>query len=249
VIFPPNIPTPSSALYAFPPKGGWGEGLVASVHDFDSTRYAMEPLAWEAILTAGTFFVLGATSPGPSLMVVLRNTLIGGRKQGVACALGHGLGFGLYAGSAVFGLIVLLEQAPDVFLALQVIGVGLLVWYGWKMWNASLGEDASEDLFDGDSSQRQGFTEGFAIAFFNPKIALFLVAVLAQVLEPGMGMSTKLAIGGLGMFIDALWYVIVAMLLTGTRAIDLLRIHGGLVYRATAIALWVFALSVTYSLL
>ena len=87
----------------------------------------MEPLAWEAILTAGTFFVLGATSPGPSLMVVLRNTLIGGRKQGVACALGHGLGFGLYAGSAVFGLIVLLEQAPDVFLALQEIGVGLLV--------------------------------------------------------------------------------------------------------------------------
>jgi threonine/homoserine/homoserine lactone efflux protein len=104
-------------------------------------------------------------------------------------------------------------------------------------------------LFDGDSSQRQGFAEGFAIAFFNPKIALFLVAVLAQVLEPGMGMNTKLAIGGLGMFIDALWYVIVAMLLTGTRAIDLLRVHGGLVYRATAIALWVFALSVSYSLL
>ena len=209
----------------------------------------MEPLAWEAILTAGTFFILGATSPGPSLMVVLRNTLIGGRKQGVACALGHGLGFGLYAGSAVFGLIVLLEQAPDVFLGLQIVGVLLLVWYGWKMWHTTLDEPTGVIEVETGKLQRQGFTEGFAIAFFNPKIALFLVAVLAQVLEPGMGMNTKLAIGGLGMFIDAAWYVIVAVLLTGTRALDVLRSHGELVYMATAVALWVFATSVTYSLL
>jgi threonine/homoserine/homoserine lactone efflux protein len=209
----------------------------------------MEPLAWEAILTAGTFFILGATSPGPSLMVVLRNTLIGGRKQGVACALGHGLGFGLYAGSAVFGLIVLLEQAPDVFLGLQIAGVLLLVWYGWKMWHTTLDEPTDVVEVEPGKRQRQGFTEGFAIAFFNPKIALFLVAVLAQVLEPGMGMNTKLAIGGLGMFIDAAWYVIVAVLLTGTRALEVLRSHGEIVYRATAVALWVFATSVTYSLL
>ena len=208
----------------------------------------MEPLAWEAILTAGTFFILGAASPGPSLMVVLRNTMIGGRRQGVACAVGHGIGFGLYAGSAVFGLIVLLEQAPDVFLLLQIIGVALLVWYGWKMWTSTI-DATSSDNEDAAIRHRQGFTEGFAIAFFNPKIALFLVAVLAQVLEPGMGLNTKLAIGGLGMFIDTVWYLIVAIALTGTRVVELLRKHGEIVYKATAIALWLFATSVTYGLI
>ena len=98
----------------------------------------MEGLAWEAIFAAGTFFFLGAISPGPSVMVVIRNTIIGGRKQGVACAIGHGIGFGIYAGSAVFGLIVLLENAPDAFLILQLIGVGLLIWYGYLMWNCLL---------------------------------------------------------------------------------------------------------------
>mgnify|MGYP000459653830 CR=1 FL=1 len=94
----------------------------------------MEGLAWEAIFAAGTFFFLGAISPGPSVMVVIRNTIVGGRSQGVACAVGHGIGFGIYAISAVFGLIVLLENAPDVFLVLQLIGVGLLIWYGYLMW-------------------------------------------------------------------------------------------------------------------
>ena len=208
----------------------------------------MEPLAWEAILAAGLFFVLGATSPGPSLIVVLRNTLIGGRRQGVACALGHGLGFGIYAGSAVFGLILLLENSPSTFLVLQIIGAVLLVWYGIKMWTAKVDGLDDEDI-KATNHQRQGFTEGFAIAFFNPKIALFLVAVLAQVLEPGMGFETKLAIGALGMTIDTLWYILVALVLTGTPALEKLRENGELVYKTTAIALWVFASTVVWSLI
>ena len=208
----------------------------------------MEAIAWEVILAAGLFFVLGAVSPGPSLIIVLRNTLIGGRRQGVACALGHGVGFGIYAGSAVFGLILLLENAPSVFLVLQLIGVALLIWYGILMWTADI--NALQDIdIESNSKERQGFGEGFAIAFFNPKIALFLVAVLAQVLKPGMGIETKLAIGLLGMTIDMGWYVIVAVALTGTPALETLRAKGNLVYRITAVALWFFAGSVTLSLL
>ena len=208
----------------------------------------MEGLAWEAIFAAGTFFFLGAISPGPSVMVVIRNTIIGGRKQGVACAIGHGIGFGIYAGSAVFGLIVLLENAPDAFLILQLIGVGLLIWYGYLMWNDEVKLDEDSHI-DNTKVKRQGFMEGFAIAFFNPKIALFLVAILAQVLEPGMGMGTKLAIGLLGMSIDMGWYLIVALALTGTGAVDWLRTRGQLIYRLTAIALWFFAATVCYSML
>lgn len=210
----------------------------------------MEPIVWEAILAASVFFILGATSPGPSLIVVLRNTLIGGRRQGVACAVGHGVGFGIYAGSAVFGLILLLDKSPNTFLILQMIGVGLLVFYGVKMWNAEV-DGMQEISTDVGKNQRQGFSEGFAIAFFNPKIALFLVAILAQVLKlyPEMGFETKLAIGLLGMAIDTLWYVLVALVLTGTPALEALRNKGEYVYKITAVALWFFAVSVISSLI
>ncbi len=45
--------------------------------------------------------VMGAMSPGPSLAVVLRNTISGGRTQGVMTGIGHGIGFGIYAFIAV----------------------------------------------------------------------------------------------------------------------------------------------------
>ena len=196
-------------------------------------------LAWEAILAASTVFFLGAISPGPSLLMVIRNTIVGGRRRGVLCALGHGIGFGLYAGVAIFGLIVLLEEAPGVFLALQWIGIALLIYYGWLMWVHS--SDESYEELEGEA---RGFLEGFSIAFFNPKIALFLVAVLAQVLESGMSLETKLVIGFIGMAIDMAWYVLVAVFLTGTPLLDWLRANGPIVNRLTAAVLWGFAATV-----
>ncbi|MBJ14306.1 MAG: hypothetical protein CMB70_02925 [Euryarchaeota archaeon] len=197
-------------------------------------------LAWEAILAASTVFFLGAISPGPSLLMVIRNTIVGGRRRGVMCAVGHGIGFGLYAGVAIFGLIVLLEQAPQVFLVLQLIGIALLFWYGWLMWHHA--KDEMEESVEGEA---RGFLEGFSIAFFNPKIALFLVAVLAQVLDAGMSLATKLVIGFIGMAIDMIWYVLVAVFLTGTPILDWLRDNGSIVNRVTALVLWGFACSVT----
>ena len=201
-------------------------------------------LAWEAVLAASTVFFLGAISPGPSLLMVIRNTIVGGRRRGVMCAVGHGIGFGLYAGVAIFGLIVLLEEAPQVFVGLQWIGIVLLIYYGWLMW-AHSSEETEADL----EGEARGFLEGFSIAFFNPKIALFLVAVLAQVLESGMSLETKLVIGFIGMTIDMAWYVLVAVFLTGTPLLDWLRANGSIVNRLTAAVLWAFAATVMFGVI
>ena len=53
--------------------------------------------------------IMGALSPGPSLALVVKNTLAGGAKAGYASSISHGLGVALYAlllGIAIFtGLI------------------------------------------------------------------------------------------------------------------------------------------------
>ena len=62
---------------------------------------------------------MGAISPGPSLAVVLRNTISGGRTQGVMTGIGHGLGFSIYAFIAVMGLSSLLLANEQIFPLLQ----------------------------------------------------------------------------------------------------------------------------------
>lgn len=161
-----------------------------------------------AISAAAVMFILGATSPGPSLAVVLRNTMIGGRSRGLACAVGHGIGFGFYAVSVVFGLVVIMENNPDIFTLMQIIGGLFLLYLGIGM----IRSEAT--VIVQSEGKREGFFEGFFIAFLNPKIAVFMLAVLSSVLDPSMSNDTKWIIAGMGMTIDTVWYVIVALLLS-----------------------------------
>ena len=47
---------------------------------------------------------IGAMSPGPSLVVVVRNNINYNRLAGIMTSIGHGLGIGVYATFAVLGL-------------------------------------------------------------------------------------------------------------------------------------------------
>ena len=164
-----------------------------------------------AISAAAAMFILGATSPGPSLAVVLRNTMIGGRGRGLACAVGHGIGFGFYAITVVFGLVVIMENNPDIFTVMQVFGGLFLLYLGIEMMRSEVKEIKHSE------GKREGFVEGFFIAFLNPKIAVFMLAVLSTVLEPTMSNDTKWIIAGMGMTIDTIWYVLVALVLSNSN--------------------------------
>ena len=62
--------------------------------------------------------ILGALSPGPSLALVIKNTLNGGAYQGYATAISHGFGVALYAAITATGIGLLIVQSPMIFLSL-----------------------------------------------------------------------------------------------------------------------------------
>ncbi len=163
-----------------------------------------------AISAAAVMFILGATSPGPSLAVVLRNTMIGGRSRGLACAVGHGIGFGFYAVTVVFGLVAIMESYPDIFTIMQILGGLFLLYLGIEIIRSE------EKVIEHSEGKREGFVEGFFIAFLNPKIAVFMLAVLSSVLDPSMSSDTKWIIAVMGMTIDTVWYVLVALILSNS---------------------------------
>ena len=76
---------------------------------------------------------MGAISPGPSLAVVLRNTISGGRTRGVMTGIGHGIGFGIYAFIAVMGLSSKLLANEQIFHLLQWTGALVLIWLAFNM--------------------------------------------------------------------------------------------------------------------
>lgn len=83
-------------------------------------------------LTVVSICILGAMSPGPSLALVLKQTLNGGRRHGMITALSHGLGVGFYAFLSILGLAAVITTSPLAFSILQWGGALYLAWLGVK---------------------------------------------------------------------------------------------------------------------
>ena len=192
-----------------------------------------------ALVGVSLVCAMGAMSPGPSLAVVLRNTISGGRTQGVMTGIGHGIGFGIYAMLAVTGLSAILIADESKFELLQWSGAVVLLWLSYNM----LTYQPSGDKEEHQSSGRRGFVEGFMIAFLNPKILVFLVAVFSQFLDPQMTDLDRVIMALIAGLIDTVWYVLVAAVLSGTVIIDKLRANSTLIDRMIGAVLLVLALA------
>jgi threonine/homoserine/homoserine lactone efflux protein len=190
-----------------------------------------------ALLGVSLVCAMGAMSPGPSLAVVLRNTITGGRTQGVMTGIGHGIGFGIYAMLAVTGLSAILIADESKFELLQWGGAVVLLWLSYNM----LTYQPSGEKEEHESSGRRGFVEGFMIAFLNPKILVFLVAVFSQFLDPEMSDMDRVIMAFIAGLIDTVWYVLVAVFLSGTVIIDKLRENSTLVDRMVGTVLLILA--------
>ena len=182
--------------------------------------------------------VMGAMSPGPSLAVVLRNTISGGRTQGVMTGIGHGIGFGIYAFIAVMGLSTLLLANEKIFNLLQWAGAVVLIWLAYNMLTYTPSGPAKEH----EGSGRRGFSEGFMIAFLNPKILVFLVAVFSQFIDPEMTNPDRFIMAMVAGIIDTTWYVLVAAVLSGTSIIDKLRANAVIIDRSIGTVLLMLAI-------
>jgi len=181
---------------------------------------------------------MGAISPGPSLAVVLRNTISGGRTRGVMTGIGHGLGFGIYAFIAVMGLSSLLLANEQIFHLLQWAGALVLLWLAFNM----ISHKQSVPSKEHEGSEHRGFLEGFMIAFLNPKILVFLVAVFSQFINPDITNLGRFIMALMAGVIDTTWYALVAVVLAGTPIVDKLRVNSAMIDRSIGVVLIMLAM-------
>ena len=199
----------------------------------------------KSILILALVCVSGAISPGPSLAVVMKNTISGGRSQGVMTGIGHGLGLTVYAFIAVMGLSSMLLGNQLLFACVQMGGAFWLIYIGYNM------IIFSSRGFSGNNEEsvRKGFVEGFMISFFNPKILVFFVAVFSQFIHQELTNVERVIIVIVAGAIDTFWYVIVAVLLAGSRLIDKIKENSVYIDRATGFLLIIISMSIIIKIL
>ena len=157
----------------------------------------------------------GASSPGPSLALLIRSVIRDGQRAGIVFGIAHGMGILLYAGMVTMGLGALMLASPMVGLLLEIAGVAFLFWLATGMIRAGLARERLPR--DEPSSPSMPLTaharDGFMIVFLNPKVAVFFLAVFSQFLTVDQGFSVRLLMVMTAFVIDTGWYVLIALVI------------------------------------
>ena len=156
----------------------------------------------------------GAASPGPSIALLSKTVMDGGRRAGVVFGLAHGLGIFFYAFLVAFGLSVTLTFIPFLIDFLNLAGLVFLFWLAYIMFSSSFAlSESGQQKFQISNTLFGNFGPGFLIVFLNPKIALFFLAIFTQFLGDASSFQEKAIMVSTATIVDTSWYIFLTFIL------------------------------------
>lgn len=140
-------------------------------------------------------YALLSLIPGPSVFMVLGQSLSRGLGAALFCILGDVLGGVVVMTASYVGLGIILAASSEAFFILKWAGVAYMAWLGVSQITAvrRLGEtdlDSANAVTPAAASLRAGFLTGV----LNPKAILFYVVFLAQFMNPAYPMTPQFLI-------------------------------------------------------
>ncbi|CAH2928392.1 MAG: L-lysine permease [uncultured Paraburkholderia sp.] len=168
-----------------------------------------------AVLTILAALLLGAMSPGPSFVIVARNAIGLSRGDGLATALGMGIGGVFFSGIALLGLYTLLATVEWLYIGLKVAGGLYLVYLASKIWRgAAIPFDAAQSA---STNPRKSFWIGLSTQLSNPKTAVYYGSIFAALLPQHPPLWCYFALPPAIFGIEAGWYTVVALCFSSKR--------------------------------
>ncbi len=122
-----------------------------------------------------------AVSPGPDNIFVLTQSIVNGKKFGLATVYGLMTGCIIHTSLVAFGVSEILKRNENLFFAIKLFGAGYLLFLAYQVFRSN-----SDIAFSTDNvpqkTTMQLFKTGFWMNVLNPKVTIFFLAFFPQFL-------------------------------------------------------------------
>jgi homoserine/homoserine lactone efflux protein len=151
-------------------------------------------MALDTFLLYVATWTLVALSPGPAVMFSMSQATRHGMRGAVAGTSGILLGHVIVFGAVAFGLAALLASYSGAVATIRIVGALYLMYLGAKMLLSK--PRGAEAVIVTPTPRAHGglVLQGLGVQLTNPKLLLFVLALLPQFIRPGYPLLLQLAI-------------------------------------------------------
>ncbi|MBV8660418.1 MAG: LysE family translocator [Burkholderiales bacterium] len=141
-----------------------------------------------------TVALIASLTPGPAVMLAIRNGANHGWRNAIPSSFGNISGLFCLACLSMAGLGALMKSSAVVFEIVKLIGAGYLIYLGIKQWRNAGQAAQREQRATQAVGARALYTEGLLLALTNPKAILFITALLPQFIRADVPLPRQFAI-------------------------------------------------------
>ncbi|NKB75625.1 MAG: LysE family translocator [Gammaproteobacteria bacterium] len=135
--------------------------------------------------------------PGPTILLVITQSMTYGIKAAIPLVLGVFFGDLIAMLGSMFGLGLLIATSAMLFSIVKFVGALYLIYLGFSLWRAPVGKmgQSTEAIINKVSPWQLG-RRSFLVTVLNPKGIIFFLAFLPQFVNPELAMAPQLLILG-----------------------------------------------------
>lgn len=177
---------------------------------------------YHTLLAYATVAALAIVTPGPAILLALRNSLTYGARSAVWSSLGNISGVFCVSAAAMVGLGVMLKSSATLFAAVKILGALYLFYIGIRHLfghssavSSANNAVATQQVATGSKLYR----EALLVALTNPKAVLFFTALFPQFIDTMIPLLPQFfVLTGIFMVLSFLILMVYALLGARTRA-------------------------------
>jgi RhtB (resistance to homoserine/threonine) family protein len=174
---------------------------------------------WGEFVTVIIVHLLAVASPGPDFAMVLRQSLVAGRKAAVWTSVGIGGGIMVHVVYTLLGLGLIISQSIQLFNVIKWVGAGYLLYIGWKSLRADSKQAVEFDQITtrSDYPVSRALRIGFLTNALNPKATLFFLSLFSVIIKPDTPQAIQLGYGIYMSIATGVWFCGLSLVLTQDR--------------------------------
>ncbi len=183
---------------------------------------------WPEFLTIVVVHLLAVASPGPDFAIVLRQSIISGRRPAIYTSIGIGAGILVHVCYCLLGLGLVISRSIVLFNLVKLIGAGYLLYVGWQSLRACPVDEPGEETVNNQKqiSAAQALRIGFLTNALNPKATLFFLALFSLVIKPQTPLYVQLGYGLYMALATGIWFSGLSLFLTRPEVRNLFQRFG-----------------------
>lgn len=177
----------------------------------------MHPYLFE-LASLMAIFAFAIVSPGADLAMVMRQSLIHGRREAIITSFGIGASLMFHVTYTILGLGLIISQSITLFNIVKWCGVAYLLYIGVKSLRAGKSDLTAQPAVVEADKKRQSaaksFFLGFAANVLNPKAVFFFLSIFSTMVSVQTPSTVKFGYGLVMATCLIMWFVGVSIFMT-----------------------------------